>query len=146
MWILAKNLATQGAFANPFSTLATGPTANNPPLYPLILAGLMKVFRVPGLIYVASVLCAIIANAFTAALLPRVSMIFFGDSIPGIFAALLWLGAMQSIPGWDTNFTVAGILLFCILTAPEPVAERNTVSRAALGGTIAGLLFLLRNL
>lgn len=143
MWILAKNLATRGAFANPFSTLATGPTANNPPLYPLILAGLMKVFRVPGLIYIASVLCAIIANAFTAALLPRVSIISFGDSVPGVFAALLWLGAMQSIPGWDTNFTVAGILLFCILTAPGPLAERNTMRRAVLSGTIAGLLFLL---
>ncbi len=143
MWKLAKNIASQGSFANPFGTLATGPTANNPPLYPLILAGLMKVFRVPALIYVASVLCAIIANAFTAALLPRASMIFFGDSIPGVFGALLWLGAMQSIPGWDTNFTVAGILLYCILTAPGAQAERNTMSRAVLGGTIAGLLFLL---
>lgn len=143
MWKLAKNIVNQGSFANPFGTLATGPTAVNPPLYPFILAGMIKVFRVPAFIYVASVLCTIIANAFTAALLPRVSMIFFGDSIPGVFAALLWLGAMQSIPGWDTNLTVTGILLFCIFAAPGALLERNAMSKAAVGGMIAGLLFLL---
>lgn len=143
MWNLARNIAGHGAFANPFATLATGPTANNPPLYPFILAGLIKVFRVPLLIYDASVVGCILANAVTAALLPRISVVIYGDAIPGIIASVLWLAAIQSIPGWDTNYTVAGLLFFCYFTASFAGVERKADRHAALGGTVAGVLCLL---
>jgi hypothetical protein len=143
MWNLARNIADHGTFANPFASLATGPTAVNPPLYPLILAGLIKVFRVMYLSYNASVLGCILANAITTALLPRISVVFLGDSIPGIIASILWLAAMQSIPGWDTNYTVAGLLFFCYFTASCIGVDRNAGRYAAFGGTVAGLLWLL---
>lgn len=140
---LAQNLVAHGAFENPFGTLATGPTAVNPPLYPWLLAILFKIFRLPGYVYVASIVMAVLANAFTASLLPRLSLALLSDGVPGILAGILWLGAMQSIPGWDTNLSVLGILVFCLVTLPSGFAGRRPVPSAILGGILAGLLFLL---
>lgn len=143
MWYLARNIVDHGTFANPFITLATGPTAVNPPLYPFLLAGLTIVFRKQYLIYNAAVLGCILANAVTVALLPRISVMFFDDMIPGIIASIFWLAAMHPLPGWDTNYTVAGLLIFCYFTVSCVGNDRNAQRNAALGGTIAGLLWLL---
>jgi hypothetical protein len=140
---IAQNLAAHGTFANPFWTLATGPTAVNPPLYPLLLAALFKILRQPAYVYFASTLLAILANAFTASLLPRLSVALLGDCVPGIFAGLLWLGAMQSIPGWDTNLSIVGILISCLMTLPSGFTQHRPIPAAILGGILAGLLFLL---
>ena len=129
MMSLADNVAKHGTLANPFSLLATGPTAVVPPLYPIILAGL-------GRVYFLVVLGAILANAATALLLPLVSGVFYGDIIPGVIASLLWILTMQSLPGWDTNYTVAGLLLFLFITATPG-------KMPVTAGIIAGLLFLL---
>src|SRR4051794_25040894 len=44
MAAIARNVVDSGTFGNPFEPQVTGPTASNPPLYPLFLAGLMRVF------------------------------------------------------------------------------------------------------
>src|SRR5215831_2644930 len=54
MVAIAENLAQSGSYANPFSVLATGPTAANPPLYPLFLALLFKIFRSTALVLFAA--------------------------------------------------------------------------------------------
>ncbi len=143
MMSLAKNIAEHGTFANPFRTLATGPTAVNPPLYPFLLAGLMKLLRLPFLVYGAAVLGSVLANALTAALLPRVSDLFYGDVIPGVIGSVLWMTAMPEPPGWDTSYTIAALLLFCLLTATPVGPYAQSIQRAAGGGVIAGVLFLL---
>jgi hypothetical protein len=144
MMHLAYNIAYHGAFANPYSSLNTGLTANNPPLFPFLAAGLYKVFREGASVYFAAVLVSILANAITAALLPRVSVVFFNDCMPGVIAALLWTAAMPALPGWDTSYTIAGLLLFCILSSPfQAQGERNLATRAASAGVVAGLLALL---
>ncbi len=78
MWRLADHLARQGTFADPFGSIATGPTAANPPLYPLLLAILIKILRIPWLVFGAAILMSILANAVVAAQLPRVSEVFYG--------------------------------------------------------------------
>ncbi len=140
---LARSLADHGTYANPFVSMPTGSTAANPPLYPLLLAIFIKIFRTPALVALAAVVTSNLANAFSATLLPRVSQVFYGDPVPGVFASLLWLATMQSIPGWDTNLTVAGVLFFVVLTAPMVKPEKDSVVRAGLAGLVAGLLFLL---
>jgi hypothetical protein len=142
MVALGKNLAEKGSFANPFSVLATGPTAANPPLYPAFLALLTVVLRMPGLILLAAMIGNIVANAFTAAWLPRVSGLFYGDVRPGILASFLWLAAAPLMPSWDASFTVAGLLLFCILSASSLRMDKGRVS-AITAGLAAGALFLL---
>jgi hypothetical protein len=140
---LAKNLAEHGTFANPFGSLATGLTAVNPPLYPFIRAGLMKVLRHENLTFFAALLGSILANAITAALLPRVSFEFYEDVIPGMVASVLWLAAMQTMPGWDTSFTIAGLLYFCLLTSSSVAPGAGKGKAAVLAGVAFGLLFLL---
>ena len=93
--------------------LATGPTAVNPPLYPFILSIFVNVLQKMSLAYYAAVLGCIVVNAATAALLPRMAVVFFEDAIPGIAASILWLATMQTIPGWDTNYTVLALIVFC---------------------------------
>lgn len=143
MVTIAKNLVDHGAFANPFFAANTGPTAANPPLYPLVLAFLMKFLQLPLLVHGAALLGSIGANAITAALLPYVSFLFFGEVISGALASVLWLGAMQPTPTWDTSYTVAGLLAFVLLTASDINKGKHVVSRGALAGIVAGLLFLL---
>jgi hypothetical protein len=143
MMRLAGNIVEHGTYANPFAILATGPTAANPPLYPLILAGLWKILRVKPLVETAAVVGSILANAITAALLPRVSVEFYRDAVPGVIAAILWLPVMPMMAGWDTSFTLVGLLAFCTVAVAPTAEARDAIRRAALRGAVAGLLFLL---
>jgi len=108
-----KNLAESGTLANPFRILDTGPTSVNPPLYPLFLGLLFKLFGSPGVVLIAAAIGNMVMNALTASWLPRVSLAVFGSFVPGVVAALLWLGAVQLMPAWDVSYTVAGLTLFC---------------------------------
>jgi len=123
--------------------LATGNTAVVPPLYPIVVAGLIEVLRAPILVYGVTVLGTILANATTAMLLPRISVVFYGDIIPGVIASILWIATMQSMPGADTNYTIAGLLLFCAVASLPAIENKDGSKRAVLAGVIAGLLFLL---
>jgi hypothetical protein len=142
MWRLADHLARRGTYADPFGTIATGPTAANPPLCPLLLAALIKLLRSPWLVYNTTILASILANAVVAAQLPRMSEVFYQSPVPGIFASVLWLAAMENVPGWDTNFTAAGLLMFCIFTSRFADSNKRWTNSATLNGAIAGLLFL----
>src|SRR5262249_48330940 len=68
MVAIARNLVSEGSFGNPNAPAVTGPTAANPPLYPLILAGLMKTCGTPGFA-VAAIFANILINAWIAVLL-----------------------------------------------------------------------------
>jgi hypothetical protein len=142
MVALANNLAHNGAFANPFRVLETGPTAANPPLYPLLLAIIVKIFKTPTLVSLAATICNVIANALTASLLPRISVLIYRDVRPGIIASVLWLLSSQLMPSWDTNYTVAALLLFCLLSS-SGIEKENSIRCGVAAGSIAGALFLL---
>lgn len=140
---IARNLADYGAFANPFLVLNTGPTAVCPPLYPMMLALCMKLLKYPALIFWTATMGSILANAITAALLPYVSLLFFGEVISGLAASLLWIGAMQPLPSFDTNYAVTGLLVFVLLTASDTAKSTDTLRRGVSAGIVAGLLILL---
>jgi hypothetical protein len=142
MCALAQNLAANGNYANPFGVLATGPTAANPPLYPLILATYIKLFHGSSLVFLAAVVGNLIANALSASLLLRVSKSFFNDIRPGIMASLFWMASVELMPAWDVSFTVALLLLF-ILATHRMTAESGGWGAAVVNGALAGALFLL---
>lgn len=119
MVALATNLAEHSTFANPLQVLPSGPSALAPPLYPMFLAFLIKVLPTSQFVLLAAAIADIVANAVTAALLPRLSWHLFGKTAPGIVAAFFWLLSAQLIPSWDTNFTVAGLLFLCLISAVE---------------------------
>lgn len=141
MVALATNLANNGAFANPFYLVDTGPSAANPPLYPLFLALVMKVLKGPLVVWAAT-LGNIYANALAAAWLPRVSWLFYCDTVPGVIAGIIWVLAVRLMPIWDVSYTVAALLLFCLLSAASVGKHKNLIPGLA-GGLLAGALFLL---
>jgi len=146
MVAVARNLADHGAFADPFDAGSTGPTAANPPIYPLLLACMFKILRSPDLVTWAATMCNIMANALTASLLPQVGLVLFGDTLPGVIAALPCLAAMQLMPAWDTGYTIAGLILFCLFSASTMSmtgGKRNAAGHGALAGVAAGVLALL---
>jgi hypothetical protein len=136
MVALATNFAQHGTYANPFGTLPTGPSAANPPLYPILLGLLMRLLPA-SLVPLAATTFNVLLNAIIAVLLPRVSVLFFHDRGSGNFAAVLWIAAAPLTPAWDASLTVLCLLLFCMVTAPDS-------SRPILaGGALAGALMLL---
>jgi hypothetical protein len=141
MVALAQNLVRHGSFGNPFAVLNTGPTAANPPLYPFLLALIIKVFRVPEIIAFAATLGNIIANALTANLIWRMSGLFSEDLRVGVVAAIFWILSSQLTPSWDVGYTVATLLIFCILTARTISRPRFLMSGIG-AGLLAGALFL----
>lgn len=140
MIAIARSLAHHQGFANPFASMVTGPTASNPPLYPLLLAALMKVTG-PFTSRAAAALANLL-NAFTAALLPAVSRRFYGTQRPGVIAAILWIASVHLRPAWDNGPTALGLVLLCLFCCSPRRAEDGP-SRWLLAGVMAALLILL---
>ena len=140
---VALTLAHQGFFGNPFPlTGATGPTAFVPPLYPLFLSLLVRLFGDQGYFLPLSAATCAIYGLHTA-LLPLVSERFLGTRRPGVWAAaacilapvLLW------VPHWDALATATSLMLFS-LAAPR-IRTAGTWPAPASRGVFAGVLALL---
>jgi hypothetical protein len=140
MAAVAQSLAEHGTYANPFQPVITGPTALVPPLFPFLLAALIRVLRQPTLIVIAAVCLNIVADAFTAWLLPRLSVALYGTQKPGIVAAVLWLFSMRLMPQWDLSLTIAGLLSFCLLA--RSAVMRGGMALAIGAGLLGGLVLL----
>jgi hypothetical protein len=136
MAAIARNVVDSGTFGNPFEPQVTGPTASNPPLYPLFLAGLMRVFGTPGFV-VAAILINVLLNAAINLLLLRLSILFYGDVLPGAFAGLFWIFSMRLMPQWDTTCTMAGLMAFCVVSAADMARSRSGVRAGLLGGVVS---------
>ena len=133
---IAKEVARTGVYGNPFHAGASGPTAVIAPVYPLYLAALIRLFGYTRAFAGSASLAAVLAQALHAALLPSLSMMFFGEARAGIFAGLLSVFAFRLMPQWDALFTACGILLFLLNT--NPATWRATAS----SGLAAGVLLL----
>jgi hypothetical protein len=134
---IARTLVQEGTFGNPDLPAITGPTAANPPLYPLMLAALMRLFGEPGWV-VAANFANILINAWIAILMPVLASVLYGDRRPGLYAAALWILAMRLMPQWDTSCTILGLMLFVVVTAGGEARWRPIA-----GGIIGGLTTLL---
>ena len=143
MSAIARNLLAQGTFGNPFEPAVTGPTAVVPPLYPIFLAALFRLIPAPFSALLPT-LGNILANALTAAWMPRLAKLFYGNPAPGVFSGVLWMFAMRLMPQWDAGYTLAALVLFLVLTA-EAIARGKPSGRAAAAAGLAGGLISLAN-
>jgi hypothetical protein len=141
MIAIAKSLAANGTFANPFYVANTGPTAANPPLYPALLALVFKILRNDAAVAIVATIGNILANAATAALLPSLSRVFYGDPRPGVVASVLWLFGVQLMPSWDVGLTVLGLVAFCLFST-SPAAAKRPIQHGGLMGGLLGCLAL----
>jgi len=142
MAAIARSLAEHGTYANPFAPAVTGPTALVPPVHPLFLAALIRLFHSDAGMRIAAVFANILANAAIAALLPRLATVCYGDATAGIIGGALWILSMRLLPQWDVANTILGLLCFCLLSARN--VRRGEAGMWALGaGALAGLMMLL---
>ena len=140
----ARTLVHEGTIGDPFRSMKTGPTATNPPLYPLFLAFCIWLYPSSPFHFITAVLAAnLFANALAAALLPQVSTLLWGTRAPGIAGGVLSIAASQFIAGWDSNFTQLGLILFFLAATHLVQTRGNVVWRGALAGAALGVLFLM---
>jgi 4-amino-4-deoxy-L-arabinose transferase-like glycosyltransferase len=141
---IAHSLATGQGFASPFR-VNTGPTAWMPPVYPLLLAAIFRIF---GLYTFNSFLAAALFNIFCATL-ACVPIFFAGKRIAGlgVAATAAWLWAIFPnailIPVesmWDAS--LSALLVATILWATIALAESQRVRDWAVYGLLWGVTLL----
>jgi hypothetical protein len=115
---IARNLARDGAFANPYWPLVTGPTAHSPPVQPLFFAFLIHLFGYSGMFALLVSLCILAAHGLQMALMPYVSELFFRSRWPGIIGACLGIALpiYPFLPHSETVYCAVGLMLFCLLS------------------------------
>ncbi|MDP9114332.1 MAG: hypothetical protein M3O20_11710 [Acidobacteriota bacterium] len=143
MAVLGKNLAHGGIYGDSFRSMKTGPTAMNPPLYPLFLASFFRLFRDPVAATIVILLANVIVNALIPAMLPRVSVFLWGTAAPGIAAGVLSILSARLIPDWDADYTQLGLILFCVMTMRVVMRHGLGIWQGAISGAALGILFLL---
>jgi hypothetical protein len=145
---IAKSLAHDGTFANPYMAAQTGVTAHSPPLYPLYLALLMRLggseFRY-GALMILSLVCA---HALHAGMLPAVSGVFFGSRLPGIYGAVMFIAlpAFEVILAREAIYVAVGLMAFCLLAQRIMRSRLNNALKGAILGGASGVLVMLNPL
>ncbi|HWD00650.1 MAG TPA: hypothetical protein VG456_28030 [Candidatus Sulfopaludibacter sp.] len=139
---LARNLVDSGTFSNPFG-VNSGPSAHLAPLFPFFLAMLIRIFGNGAGFAVAISFATLAAHGLHAALLPRLSDLFFRDRRPGMWAALIatLLPVLYFFPHSEGIFCAVGLMLFCLVT--DRRLSRGGSGGALFTGLFAGLLTLL---
>ncbi len=154
---IARALATGHGFADPFNG-HSGPTAWTPPLYPLLLAGVFKLFGVYTLKSAWTILTLnSLFSAATAPLVYEIAWRCFGRDAKGLKVALwsgwLWAlypAAMQYAVHWVWDMALTAFLFSWVLVLALRVraigdpAETNPQSprRWLLFGALWGVIAL----
>src|SRR5208283_2096333 len=143
---IASALVSGLGFSSPYAGAPTAPTAQQPPLYPLMLAGIFKLFGSYTLASAwAAVSVNVLAGGVTAVLLLFVGRLHFSETV-GILAAWLWvLPWMYQLNAFSVSLTTAYLaalgLTALLLWVPKRL-EGNR--RWLLLGIYSGLLVLLQ--
>lgn len=128
-------LYKQGDWANPYRTLPTGPTAHEPPLYPLMLAGLYHTFGdgAKGA-YSVEFVEAVVVTA-EVMMIPLVARALGADVVIGFIAAMLAIFGMNRNPFWEANYVgfllMVSTLLACKYRRSVDASLRTDLKYAA---------------
>src|SRR5690348_4996157 len=142
---IAASLAAGMGFSGPYAGAPVLPTAQQPPVYPVILAGIFKLF---GPYTLASAWAALSLNAMagaaTAVLILFVGRRYFGDTA-ALLAAWCWTLWVYEVcigAAVISNFYVAGAAFLWFVLAFEKARRRE--NGWMLVGIIAGVITLLQ--
>jgi len=141
---LAHNIAADGQFANPFSTLNTGPSAHLAPAFPFFLAVLIKALGAGAAGAYAFKISAVLTLALLLALFPLISEVLGLGLLNGAIAALLWLVVkVPESPYWEGIY--ASLLVALAICCYRKYLETSTpdIRLTALLGCVMGMLILL---
>ncbi len=141
---IAVALATGHGFANPFR-VETGPTAWMTPIYPLILAGILKLFG-PYTIqaFLAAASLNVLFSALTCLPLYAAARRMFGT---GVAAGATWLWAIfpnAILLPYESLFdaSLSALLATTLLWLTLVVSESPTIRNWAAYGTVWGLALM----
>jgi hypothetical protein len=139
---LANSIAFKGAFADPFDTMPTGPTAHLAPIYPAILAVILRVFTDGPAGVFAVKWFTISVVALQAALMPALGIRMRLGYLPGLLAGLaIVVGSYESFL-WEAN--LAGLLVTILAFAITDQAEEvNSKRKSVLQGVLWGITLLV---
>ena len=111
----AAALLRYGEFRDPYAPMATGLSAHSPPAYPVMYAGIIRVFGTGHDAWWAMRVLTLAVYALQLALLPVLAAALDLTRSSGTIAA--WLGVLIPVPGsiykWETAFTA----LFLVVLA-----------------------------
>jgi hypothetical protein len=139
---VARSLAANGTFADPFITLPTGPTAHVAPVYPFLFSLILRALGTGFAAFLALWTWNVALLALQMALLPLLSSRFGLGALPGLVAAGLGCIALRDVVGLGWECFLAGtlLLLACLLT--DTIALWRDWTGAALLGVLWGILIL----
>jgi hypothetical protein len=142
---IARNLAQNGSFANPYMAAQTGPTAHSPPLYSFYLAALMGLGGNESVYFFLMLLSLAFAHALHASLLPAVSGLLFGTRLPGIYGAVMFIAlpALEVTLVREAAYVAIGLMSFCLLSAKIANSRLSFALKGAALGCASGALILL---
>jgi hypothetical protein len=160
---IARSLVTGFGYADPF-TGHSGPTAWVPPLYPLLLAGVFKVFGVytAKSAWVILTINSIFSAATSSVIYEIAARCFSGLGSNRARKIALWSGwlwalhpaAMQYAVRWVWDMAITAFLFSKIIVLAlrvrgvgedTPAAETQTTSRWAMFGILSGMIGLLNS-
>ncbi|HEY3440200.1 MAG TPA: hypothetical protein VGK29_05595 [Paludibaculum sp.] len=127
---VARSLAAGNGFADPYSALATGPTAHTAPVYPYLLSIGIRLLGFGGAFAAVCMSFNLIFQGIQAALLPGLSAVLLGDRVPGLWAAGLLI-ALPLIPltaQGETDLQILALMLCTLI----PVAGWSAAPAALL--------------
>jgi hypothetical protein len=139
---LGNSIALKGSFSDPFAPLATGPSAHVAPLYPALVALVIRLFGTgPNGNFALMMLTKIVVGA-QLALFPLLTQYMGLRGLTGAVGAAAWLVADFSLLPWESDF--AGLVVV-LLAFPMYRAFRSELSTAGVVGTgvLWGILLLL---
>lgn len=143
---IAAALVSGLGFSSPYAGAPIAPTAQQPPVYPIVLAGIFKLFGIFSVSSAwAAVLVNVLAGAGTAVVLYYVGRLHFSETV-GILAAWLWvlpwMFRAEAIGVSLTNAYLAALGVAILLLWVPKRLEANR--KWFLLGIYCGLLVLLQ--
>ena len=141
---LAKSLLEGKGLSSPFG-VPTGPTAFIAPVYPILVAGIFKVFGVDSVASAYVVLgLQILANLVTIWLLMHLGRKISGERV-ALVAGLFWAVSppLLYLPTifWETSFSIC--VLLGLMAMALWVRERSSLQRWIVFGIYGGFISLL---
>jgi hypothetical protein len=142
---IASSLVSGAGYSSPWDNMPVAPSAQQPPLYPLLLAGIFRVFGAYSrLSAIAGLAVDSVAGAATAVLLRYLGERSLHDPASGVLAAwimALWpYEAIISLQLWNQALTALMLVGFLFLLPVIPAERRRNRFGLGLYGGVTALL------
>jgi hypothetical protein len=140
--LVARSLAANGTFADPFATMKTGGTAHVAPVYPFLYSLILRIFGTGHTALQVAWACNVFCFALQMGLLPLLSSRLRLGILPGVVAA--FLGTFSLHAPIDTRWEsfLAGLLLLLAFLATERSLVIASPSTALTAGALWGISIL----